>query len=75
MNLKTLEWTATAILIVGTAVNSLGLYPWGPMILIFGGLIWLVVAVYWRSTPLIVTNAVMLLTGIVGLLYHYMGFI
>ena len=64
-----LEWFATIILIAGTAVNSLGYYPEGPLLLCVGGFIWFVVACRWRKLSLIVVNGVMLLTGIVGLLY------
>jgi len=73
IKVKTLEWIATAILIVGTAVNSLGYYPEGPIILVLGGMVWGIVAVHWREPALIVTNFVMLLTGLVGLVYHYWG--
>jgi hypothetical protein len=66
-----LEWIATAILIVGTAVNSLGYYPQGPLLLCLGGLIWFVVAVRWGKLSLMVVNGVMLLTGLSGLLWKY----
>ena len=62
-----LKWLATAILIVGTAVNSLGYYPEGPIILSVGGLIWLIVAIRWREPALIVVNAMMTATGLIGL--------
>ena len=68
-----LKWTATAILIVGTAVNSLGFYPAGPLILAVGGLMWLVVSIRWREASLIVVNGVMTLTAIAGLAWHYFG--
>lgn len=68
-----LKWAATIILIVGTAVNSLGYYPEGPMLLILGGVFWTIVSVIWRETSLIVTNSVMLLTGTAGILIHYFG--
>ena len=68
-----LKWTATAILIVGTAVNSLGYYPEGPLILILGGIIWLIVSIRWREYSLIVVNAVMTLTAAIGLTLHYWG--
>lgn len=58
-----MKWIATAILIVGTAVNGLGLYPLGPALLVLGGLVWLIVAVRVRDWPLIVTNLVMSLVG------------
>jgi hypothetical protein len=63
------KWLATAILIVGTGVNSLGYYPQGPIILIVGGFIWLAVSIAWREPSLILTNAVMSLTGLAGVLY------
>ena len=68
-----LKWAATIILIVGTAVNSLGYYPEGPMLLILGGVFWTIVSIIWRETSLIVTNSVMLLTGTAGILIHYFG--
>ena len=65
MKLETLKWLATAILIVGTAVNGLGFYPLGPIMLVLGGIIWLIVAVKVQDRPLIVTNLVMSLVGII----------
>jgi hypothetical protein len=67
-----LKWIATAILIVGTAINSLGYYPEGPLTLALGGVIWLIVSVRWREPSLIVTNGVMLATGLAGLAYRYL---
>lgn len=66
-----LKWMATAVLIAGTAVNSLGFYPLGPIILAVGGVLWLIVSLMWREPALIVTNAVMLATGLAGLAWVY----
>lgn len=66
-----LKWTATAILIVGTAVNSLGYYPAGPLILVLGGLLWLIVSIRWKEASLIVVNSVMTATGLAGLILKY----
>jgi hypothetical protein len=66
-----LKWTATAILIIGTAVNSLGYYPEGPLILAVGGIMWLIVSIRWREPSLIVVNSVMTATGIAGLVAKY----
>lgn len=66
-----LKWLATAILILGTAVNSLGYYPLGPVILVLGGIIWLTVAIMWKEPALIITNAVMSAVGAGGLLINY----
>jgi hypothetical protein len=64
-----MKWTATAVLIIGTGVNSLGFYPLGPALLVLGGLIWLAVSLRWKDPALIVTNAVMSLTGLAGIVY------
>jgi hypothetical protein len=66
-----LKWIATAILIAGTAVNSLGYYPEGPIILAIGGILWLIVSIRWREPSLIVVNSVMTATGIAGLVAKY----
>ena len=66
-----LKWVATAILIVGTAVNSAGYYPEGPAILFVGGMFWLAVAIRWREPALIVTNSVMAVTAVLGFIWAY----
>jgi hypothetical protein len=68
-----LKWLGTAILIVGTAVNSLNIYPWGVILLIIGGWTWLIVAVRIKDRPLIVTNLVMSMTALIGLIWQYFG--
>lgn len=69
--IKFLEWSATVVLIVGTGFNSAGFYPIGPILLIAGGVLWLIVSIAWRKAALIVTNTVMLVTGLAGLWYNY----
>ena len=64
-----LKWTATAVLILGTAVNSLGYYPQGPLILAFGGYIWLAVSIMWKDKALITTNAIMSTATVILVLY------
>jgi hypothetical protein len=66
-----LKWVATAILIIGSGVNSLGFYPQGPLLLGLGGLVWLSVSIMWKEWSLIVTNATLLLVNITGLLYTH----
>lgn len=72
MTTDILKWLATSILIIGTGINSLGFYPLGPIVLALGGLIWLWVAIIWREPSLIVTNTVMSLVGVGGLLIQYL---
>jgi hypothetical protein len=67
-----LKWIATVVLIVGTAVNSAGYYPAGPILLILGGIIWLAVAIRWREPALIVTNSLMTLAAVIPLTYKWL---
>lgn len=65
-----MKWCATVILILGTAVNGLGHYPLGPLLLVLGGLVWLAVAVRVRDLPLIVTNLVMSVVGLTTVIWR-----
>jgi hypothetical protein len=67
---ETLKWLGTATLILGTAVNGLNFYPEGVLVLALGGAFWLAAALMVKDRPLIVTNAVMMLTGLVGVVYN-----
>ena len=71
---EALKWLATAILIIGTGVNTAlpNLFPLGPVILVVGGLIWLTVSILWKEWSLIVTNAVMTGVAMLGLAYHFL---
>ena len=70
---ETLKWTGTGVLILGTAVNGLGYWPWGPLLLALGGVLWGVVAVMTRDRALLVTNAVMSAVGIVAVVVSLWG--
>lgn len=67
---ETLKWLGTATLILGTAVNGLNFYPEGVLVLALGGGFWLAAALMTKDRPLIVTNLVMMLTGLVGVVYN-----
>jgi len=68
-----LKWAATVLLIIGTGVNSFGFYPAGPLVLLAGGILWLIVSIRWRESALIVTNAVMTAVSVAGLALHYLS--
>jgi len=69
---QTLKWVATGFLIVGAALNSLNIYPYGPLINLLGGFTWLSVSIMWREAALITTNVVLSGVTIIGLLYTYL---
>ncbi|MDB9772295.1 hypothetical protein OAD33_05625 [Alphaproteobacteria bacterium] len=69
--IEILKWTATLTLIIGTAVNSYGYYPEGPLILALGGFIWLIVSIIWKEWSLIITNGILTLMGLIGVIIKY----
>lgn len=70
--LSKLKWTATACLIVGFGMVSAGFFSF-IYLQLFGGVLWLLAAAWMRDVPLIVTNGVMTLAGILGLAWQYFG--
>ncbi len=68
-----LKWIGTTILIVGTGVNSLGIYPLGPIIMCIGGMVWMYVGFLWRETSLVITNLTLSLVTIIGLIITFYG--
>ena len=59
------KWAATALLILGFGLFSAGIAAaW--YIQIAGGLIWLSAGIRMKDTPIIVTNAAMIIVGVVG---------
>jgi len=65
--LEKIKWLATFTLIVGSFVNAAG-WAYGPHVLIFGGMIWLTASLMMKDKPLIITNSVMSLAGVLGLM-------
>ena len=46
---KILEWTSTAVLLVGVYLTAVNIYPMNVYISLIGNFGWLVVAVLWRK--------------------------
>lgn len=67
-----IKWASTIILVIGTGINAAGFYPAGPIILIIGGIGWLIVARMWQEPTLVITNAFIAGVGILGLFWHYL---
>jgi hypothetical protein len=65
------KWTATALLIAGTACINTEYVLAGRLALFVGGLIWLVVSIRWREPALIATNMCMTLAAVAASLYKY----
>jgi hypothetical protein len=74
-NHSLIKWMGTSVLIIGTIVNALGYYPYGPLLLVMGSAFWLTAAIKMQDKPLIVTNLIMGMSGLIGVSLNYSGFI
>jgi hypothetical protein len=72
-HIELIKWTGTAVLIVGTAVNGMGYWPWGPLLLALGGIVWGLAAIITKDRALLVTNAVMTGVGLVAIAVSLWG--
>ena len=70
--LAVLKWSATAALILGFGAVSAGFYEFIYLQLL-GGALWFTASVIMRDVPLMVTNGVMTLAGVLGLMYQHVG--
>jgi len=68
-----IKWLATIAVIAGTAFNSLGMYPQGPMVLVVAGILWVIVSVHWKDKALIITNGTLTIVSVTGLAINYFG--
>ena len=59
------------LLLIGALLNSLNIYPAGPVVQLVAELLWVIVSIQWRETSLIVVNFVMLLLIAGGLAAHF----
>jgi hypothetical protein len=67
-----LKWAATAVICVGSLATSLNIYPMAPILMNIGTILWLIVAVIWRESSLIVVNTIVLLIYTGGLSYKFL---
>ena len=65
---KILEWSATAVIIVGAVFAALDIYPWSAILLNGGAFLWLILSIMWRKASLIIINAALLIIYTVGLI-------
>jgi len=71
--LNPIKYCATFLLITGTIINNLGIYPHGAITLATGGLLWLWAAVLMRDAPLIITNLALSILGGIALIIGIQG--
>jgi hypothetical protein len=65
---KILEWTSTAVLLVGVYLTAVNIYPMNVYISLIGNFGWLVVAVLWRKWSLLTVQLVIVALYAYGML-------
>ena len=65
---KILEWSSTAILLVGVYLTAVNIYPMNVYISLIGNFGWLIVAIIWRKWSLLVVQLVISALYLYGML-------
>jgi hypothetical protein len=65
---KILEWSSTAVLLVGVYLTAVNIYPMNVYISLAGNFGWLVVAVLWRKWSLLTVQLVIVGIYLYGML-------
>jgi len=65
---KFLEWSSTAILLVGVYLTAVNVYPINVYISLIGNLGWFVVAILWRKWSLLTVQFVIVALYLYGVL-------
>jgi len=63
------QWTSSIVLIFGTVLTSMNMYPWNMFFQFIGLGGWLIVSIMWRNTPLILVNLTGVLTLFIGIIH------
>jgi hypothetical protein len=65
-----IEWSSTAILIVGVTLTAWNIYPLNVYFSLAGNIGWTTIGIMWRKWSLIVIQGVLSLIYIIGLLVN-----
>ena len=63
------QWTSSIVLIIGTVLTAMNMYPYNMILQLIGLTGWLFVSIIWRNIPLILVNLSGVLTLVVGVIY------
>ena len=67
-----LQWTSSIVLIFGTVLTSMNMYPYNMFFQFIGLGGWLIVSIMWRNTPLILVNLTGVLTLFIGIMHWWL---
>jgi hypothetical protein len=66
-----IEWTITALLLVGVALTSFNIYPANLWVLLIGNLGWIYLGYYWRKWSLFIVQSIITAIYLVGIINLY----
>ena len=67
-----LQWSSSIVLIFGTVLTSMNMYPYNMFFQFIGLGGWLIVSIMWRNTPLILVNLTGVLTLFIGIMHWWL---
>ena len=67
-----LQWSSSIVLIFGTVLTSMNMYPWNMFFQFIGLGGGLIVSIMWRNTPLILVNLTGVLTLFIGIIHWWL---
>ena len=65
------QWTSSIVLIFGTVLTSMNMYPYNMFFQFIGLGGWLIVSIMWRNTPLILVNLTGVITLFIGIIHWW----
>ena len=68
-----LEWSATAILLVGVAMAAFNVFPYYLFVQAIGNAMWFVLAIMWRKWSLLTVQCVIVILYLIGMVNYYNG--
>ena len=66
------QWTSSIVLIFGTVLTSMNMYPYNMFFQFIGLGGWLIVSIMWRNTPLILVNLTGVITLFIGIIHWWL---
>jgi len=68
-----LEWSSTAVLLVGVALTAFNIYPSNIYLSFIGNLMWMATGIVWKKWSLVVVEAIICAIYIVGFIRYVIG--
>ncbi len=70
-NEKFIEWSSTALLIVGVILTSYNIFPFNIWIAFIGNMGWIIVGMIWKKMSLVIVSIFLGVIYLSGLINYY----